>query len=187
MSSFPLPANPFGFNLPYPPLFMLEQTLAANAPNFNTLKFQPIGCLLIFMNVSGYGGTDVVSLRFNNDSSTNYWDRTLTVAQGTTAITDTNTASTTLIRCGKPINKGRQVFAQIGNSPNSKSKVASIINQFGSGVAATIAESTLSAGGEWVNTTDLITQLDVVTAGGLNILAGSSLMIIGWNKQPPVV
>lgn len=188
MSSFPFASFPF--YLPYPPLFMLESTLAASAvsfPSFPTQKFQAVQCLFIYMNISGYGGTDVVSLRFNGDSGANYWDRTVTLPASTTVLVDTNTASTTLARCGKPINKGRQVFAQVGNSPATKAKVIQVMNQFGTGAANTVGEATFSTGAEWVNTTDLITQLDVLTAGGLNILAGSSLMLVGWTKSPPVI
>lgn len=161
------------------PVFLGGWLLTANAVAFPTLFFPAFNGLWVFINVSGYGGTDVVSLRFNGDSGTNYWDRTLTVAAGTvTPIVDTNTVSTTLMRMGKPINKGRQVFAQIGNLA-TKSKVCQVINQFGSGTAATVADATISTAGEWVNTAAQITQIDCLTAGGLNILAGSSIAVYG--------
>lgn len=182
------PGTPFPFQTPtpgltipgaYPPIYLASNTLTANATAFATLIVPPFNGLWVFINVSGYGGTDVVSLRFNGDSGANYWDRTLTVAAGTvTPIVDTNTVSTTLIRCGKPINKGRQVFAQIGNLA-SKSKVVQIMNQFGSGAAGTAADSTISTAGEWVNTAAQITQIDCLTAGGANILAGSSICVYG--------
>ena len=183
------PGTPFPFSTPtpgltipgaYPPIYLAQQTLAANAVAFPTIaNLPPFNGLWVFINVTGYGGTDVVSLRFNGDTGTNYWDRTLTVAAGTvTPIVDTNTVSTTLIRCGKPINKGRQVFAQIGNLA-TKSKVAQIMNQFGSGAAGTVADATISTAGEWVNTTVQINQIDCLTAGGLNILAGSSITVYG--------
>lgn len=136
MGSFP--GNPFpflsitpGLQVPgaYPPIYIGSQTLAASSPAFPTIANIPVfNGLWVFINVSGYGGTDVVSLRFNGDSGTNYWDRTLTVAAGGVVVVDTNTVSTTLIRMGLPINKGRQVFAQIGNLA-TKSKVVQVSDE----------------------------------------------------------
>lgn len=165
----------------WPPVFVAEMILGASAPQFPTLKFVPMSGLLLFINVTGYGGTDVVSLRFNGDSGANYWDRTLVIAAGGTAVAETSTTSTTLIRCGKPINKGRAVMAQIVNFA-TKSKVVQVMNQYGSGAANTLADGTVSTSGEWINTTDLISQIDVLTAGGANILAGSSLVLYGYNR-----
>src|SRR5262245_35498358 len=106
----------YGPDSVFPPAYLTGAVLTANTPAFPTLTFPAYNQLWIVMSITGYGGTDVVSLRFNADSAANYWDRTLTVAAGTvTPIVDTPTASTTLIRCGKPINKGRAVFAQVVN------------------------------------------------------------------------
>lgn len=169
----------YGPDSVFPPVYLTGAVLSANAVAFPSLIIPAYNSLLIMVNVTGYGGTDVVALRFNTDSGTNYWDRTLTVAAGTvTPIVDTNTVSTTLLRLGKPINKGRQVMAQVGNLAG-KSKVVMISNQFGSGAAGTAADTTLGTSGEWVNTTAQITQIDCLTAGGLNILAGSSIMVYG--------
>lgn len=169
----------YGPDSVFPPVYLTGAVLNANAVAFPTLLFPAYNSLLVMVNVTGYGGTDVVSLRFNADSGANYWDRTLTVAAGTvTPIVDTNTVSTSLMRLGKPINKGRQVMVQLGNQL-SRSKVALISNQFGSGAAGTAADTTLGTAGEWVNTTAQITQIDCLTAGGLNILAGSSIMVYG--------
>ena len=162
-----------------PPVFLGGFALTANANAFPTLFIPPYNGLWVFINVTGYAGTDVVSLRFNGDSGTNYWDRTLTVAAGTvTPIVDTNTVSTTLIRMGKPINKGRQVFAQIGNFA-TRSKVVQVMNQFGSGAAGTVADTTIGSAGEWVNTTAQIIQIDCLTAGATNVISGSSIMVFG--------
>ena len=183
--NFPGPPNPFGDIPPFDHLLTLEVgPLPASTPAFPTLRFNPMNGLYLFINVTGYGGTDVVSLRFNGDAGANYWDRTITLPAGTTVFADTSTTATTLIRCGKPINKGRAVFAQIVNFAG-KPKVVQVLNQFGSGVGATAAEATLSSAGEWVNTTDPINQIDVVTAGGLNILAGSTLVLLGWQRPVP--
>lgn len=180
---FPGQPNPGWSNTPWPPLVIAERILPASAPQFPTLTFNPMNGLYLFINVTGYGGTDVVSLRFNGDSGPNYWDRTITLPTGTTVITDTSTTASSLIRCGKPINKGRAVFAQIVNFPN-KPKVVQVLNQFGTGTASSAAEATLSAGGEWIDSPSgqQINQIDVVTAGGLNILAGSSLVLLGYNR-----
>lgn len=178
---FPGQPNP-NYNETWPGVKLAEIILTASAPQFPTLRFNPMTGLFLFINVTGYGGTDVVALRFNGDSAANYWDRTITLPAGTTVFTDTSTTATTLIRCGKPINKGRAVLAQIVNFA-TRAKVVQVLNQFGTGTASVAAEATLSTGGEWINTTDLINQIDVVTAGGLNISAGSSLVLLGYSRS----
>lgn len=162
-----------------PPVYLGGLVLTANAPSFPVMFIPPYNSLYVYCNVTGYGGTDVVSLQFNGDTGTNYCDRTVTLAQGTvTPLINTETASTTLIRMGVPVNVGRTVFAQIVNNA-TRNKVVQTVNAVGSANAATPPLATLSSGGIWFNTTAQITSLQVLTAGGANILAGSSLLVFG--------
>ena len=168
----------YGPDSVFPPVYLTGATLSANAAAFPTLTFPAYASLYIYVNVTGYGGSDVVSLRFNGDTGTNYVDRTITAAAGGVVLTDTPTASTTLIRMGIPTNQGRIVQVQILNAL-ARRKVVMINNQIGSADATAPAAIHLGGLGLWNNTTAQITQLDVPTAGGLNILSGSSIMVFG--------
>lgn len=182
--------NPTGAKIPYavdPPwgvTFMAELTLAANATSFSTIfpqiNSQPFANIAGWINVTGYGGTDVVSLRFNGDSGANYQDQVITAAAGTTTFTNTNTVSTTLLRCGLPVAVGRSTLFQIVNFA-TKNKVVQVPNWVGSASAGTASIATVGCGGAWFNILAQVNQIDVLTAGGLNILAGSTLTVIAWN------
>jgi hypothetical protein len=180
MGSFPGLRNPFTQNLPWPVAVIAEGTLSANSPSFPILSFSPMNSILLFISVSGYAGTDVVSLQFNGDTAANYWSRYLTAAQGTTTLVNTENVGATAIACGLAINKGRAVMVQVVNAV-AKSKVAQIMNQFGSGTSATASTATLSGQGEWINTTAPITSILMTTVGGLSMTSGSSFQLIGWN------
>jgi hypothetical protein len=105
-------------------------------------------------------------------------DRTITAVAGGVVLVDTPTASTTLIRLGLPTAQARVVQANIINNL-SRRKTVMVNNQIGSADATAPATIHLGALGLWNNTTAQIVQIDCVTAGGLNILAGSSITAWG--------
>lgn len=180
MGAFPGIRNPFTQNLPWPVAVIAEGVLSASAPSFPSASFSGMNSLLVFVNVTGYGGTDVVSLQFNGDTAANYWSRYLTAAQGTSTLVNTETTGATAIALGLPANKGRAVMIQAVNNA-TRSKIIQVMNQFGSGTTATASTATLSGQGEWLSTASQITSMLITTVGGLNILSGSSFQIIGWN------
>lgn len=180
MGSFPGIRNPFTQNLPWPIVVIAEGTLSASSPSFPVFSFSPMNSILLFVNVSGYGGTDVVSAQFNGDTAANYWSRYLTAAQGTATLQNTETTGATAIAMGLPANKGRAVMFQVVNFI-TRSKIIQVMNQFGSGSTATASTATVSGQGEWLNTTAQITSILLTTVGGLNMTAGSSFQLIGWN------
>jgi hypothetical protein len=182
-TSFPgIEQNLFGANVGSvqitPPVFLGGFGLTASAPSFPVLNFPAFNSLTVLIYVTGYGGSDVVSLQFNGDTGANYVDRTITAAAGGVVLTDTTTASTTLIRMGIPTNQGRVVQANISNFLNRR-KVVMINNQIG--VVDQTAPPALHLGGVglWNNTTAQITSITCLTAGGLNIISGSSIAVYG--------
>jgi hypothetical protein len=179
-SFFPGDAIPaFG---PWPPIRLQEQILSANAASFpNSIRLNPMQNIWLEIAITGYGGTDVASLRFNADSGANYWTRFITAAQGTSTLSNVENAADTLIRLGPVTNKGRSVIVRIVNHP-TKTKVVSILNTIGTGTT-TPALVTLVGAGEWTNATDQINQIDIVTQGGATMLAGSTVALLGWQRS----
>lgn len=180
MGSFPGVRNPFTENLPWPMALVAEGTLSANSPSFPAFSFAPMNSLILFINVSGYAGTDVVSAQFNGDTGPNYWSRYLTAAQGTSTLVNLETTGATAIACGVVANKGRVVMMQIVNAA-ARSKIVQVMNQFGSGSTASASTATVSGQGEWLNTAQQITSILLTTVGGTSLTAGSSFQLFGWN------
>lgn len=185
-------SSAFGFTGPFPgaplpfPLVPLcpSQILAANATQFPSDFFFPgTNNIIWIIAVPGYGGSDVISFRFNNDSGANYWDNTCTIApvaaSGTTAPANSEvaTVSTSLIRLGLPINKWRLGWGQILNFANREKGVSSNL-AIGSAAPPTNTNTLhLGASGGWDGAapTQQISRVTVLTAGGLNMLAGTQV------------
>lgn len=163
------------------PLFYQEfQYCTSNVLGFDPVSFPfPPDIINLKGGITGYAGTDVISMFFNQDQGANYWDRSLTAAAGGTALTDTPTANSTLIRLGKPINKGRVFDVTIFNFL-TRNKVVMINNQFGTGTPATVDEVSAGAAAEWINIVQQITRIDFTTAGGTKITAGSTILVQAW-------
>ncbi len=180
MASFPGLRNPFPWTIPWPATFVAEGTLSASSPSFPSISFAAMNSILLFVNVSGYAGTDVVSVQFNGDTAASYWSRYLTAAQGTTTLANTENTGATAIALGVVANKGRAVMLQLVNAA-ARSKIAQVMNQFGSGSTTTASTATISGQGEWLNTATAITSILLTTVGGTSMTAGSSFQLFGWN------
>lgn len=183
-TSFPgIEQNLFGANVGAQqltaPVFVGGWQLTANAPAFPSLSFPAFNSLSIYVYVTGYGGSDVVSLQFNGDTGANYLDQTIvTTAGGGVTLSNVNAVNANLIRLGLTTPNGRVASVNIVNNA-SRRKVVMINNQIGSTDAATLPVLTLGGMGLWANTTAQITSVLCLTAGGLNILAGSSIAVYG--------
>jgi hypothetical protein len=178
------PGDAFPLFGPWPPVRVQEQILSASVQQFPTsLRVNPQSIIWLEINISGYGGTDVASLRFNGDSGTNYWSRFITAAQGTSTLSNVENVSDTLIRLGPTTNKGRSALVRITNFAG-KTKVVNILNTIGSGLAGTASTITLAGSGEWINLTDPIQTIDILTQGGtVTMLTGSSVALLGWQRS----
>lgn len=182
-TSFPgIEQNLFGANVGVmalaPPVFLGGWQLTASAPAFPVLNFPAFNSLEVRVYVTGYGGSDVVSLQFNGDTGANYLDETVTMSAGGVVPTNTNATGATLIRLGLTTPNGRVAQASIINNATRR-KVVMINNQIGTTDAATLPVLHLGGLGLWNNTTAQITSILCLTAGGLNILAGSSIAVYG--------
>lgn len=182
--SFPLGTTPFN-NLPLQVLDV--QTLLVSAPAFPREFFFPaVPDIICIARVPGYGGSDVISLQFNGDTGANYWDNTLTTAavaaSGTTAPANSEVATinTTLLRMGLPINKWRLVIAQILNDANREKGVSMCVNIGSATPPGNTNQGHLSASGGWDGAapTQQICRVKVLTAGGLNMLAGTKVWFL---------
>lgn len=137
--------------------------------------------LYLLINIAGYGGGDIASLRFNGDSGTNYWDRHITSVAGGVALVNTQTLSTTLLRlAGNGVTTGRIVSCSIMNIATISKAVGISHLQTGTAAAGTAGVLDLG-GGEWVNTSAQITTIQLVTAGGATLLAGTGFTVFGCN------
>lgn len=181
----PIVSSPFGQNFgpttPIPPIYLGGQQLAVAAAAFNSIFIQPVNSITFWFNIVGFNVADILGLRFNNDSGNNYWSRHVTVAQGATLNTNTEVASTSLIRCGLAGTVNTQIFGTIGNPSAAAvdSKVVQMRVAVATGTAATAGTSFVGSAGEWVNTAAQINRIDVLTVSGNNFLPGSSIMIWG--------
>lgn len=161
--------------------FLGSTKLANNAASSTNITVPAREQLFIMINIVGYGGGgDVASLRFNADSGNNYWDRHLTSATGATTFSNTQNVSTSLIRvAGNSSTQSRRVTAYITNiSTITKSVVFDV--QTATNAAGTAGTLDIG-GGEWVNTANAITQIQLITAGGQNMLAGTEFTVWGFN------
>jgi hypothetical protein len=155
--------------------------LTIAAANTSVLTIPARDILVVIPRVTGYGGADIASLRFNGDTGANYWSKPSSAAAATTAMTVAAasvsqavarmfSATTTLGRSGCII---------ITNNATTE-KIGSVSGATGSGAAATGGTLEENAFG-WVNTSAQITTIQMLTAGGQTLLAGSGFIVFGAN------
>lgn len=161
-----------------PGVFLEGATISANAASFPTISFPAYGSLDIRLNILGFSASDIVAVRFNSDSGTNYWDRNMTAVAASVVFVDNPTASTTLIRVGIAGTKSITAKLFVGNNLGVSKLVSGAVSM-GTGAAATPGTAVVSMAGEWVNTAAQITSLTVLCVGANNLLAGSSIAVYG--------
>lgn len=161
---------------------------SANATSVVTLEYPPgsgIAAtrkkLVIYGTVTAYGGTpdvtgDIASIRFNGDSGANYWSHHATFISG--AWTNTEQASTTLIRSAPTNSRLSRNFVMEINNIGTRSKTVTIKNQTGTNDASVVGLVNIG-GAEWVNTTDQISTVQLINAGSNNMITGSGFFVIG--------
>jgi len=138
--------------------------------------------LFVQVRVLGYsGGGDIASFRFNGDTGTNYWSRSISAASGGTTLTNAANASATLARLHPTSTTLQRSSTHAITNNASTSKVGTISAQTGSGAAATTP--VIEWGGfEWVNTSAQITSIELRTAGGsVTMPVGTGFAVWGIN------
>lgn len=137
--------------------------------------------LMIIVRVTGYGGADIASLRFNADTGNNYNSRYLASgATGVATLTNNQTLTTNFGRLfAVTQTTGRS--AEIICSNNSGTEKLCTVNGI-SGVGSVGTVLNLSWGGfSWVNTAAQITSVQLITAGAQTLNVGSAVMVYGRN------
>jgi hypothetical protein len=162
-------------------LEFLGSTLMGSAASSSSVVTIPARDYLeIYIRVTGYGGGDIASLRFNGDTGSNYWSRYLNSAAGGAVLTNNqNTAQTMARLFAAGVTTGRTAVVGVTNR-QTNTKVG-VVN----GNTATNAAGTAGAiefgGFEWVNTTAQITSVQLVTPGGQTMLTGTGFEVYGMN------
>jgi hypothetical protein len=160
--------------------FLGSTKLTVQAASTAVVAFPARDLLMVVVDVTGYSGADVASLRFNGDSGANYWWRHLQSAAAAT--TFTNSQGLSAPRCqlaGTAVVQGRSVQVFITNF-RTVSKAAIIRTQNNTNAAATGGILTLG-GCEWVNTTAQITSIQMLNAGANQLTVGSGFAVFGKN------
>ena len=156
---------------------------AANASSILTIAARDL--LRITINVTGYSGNGIVSLRLGGvagavDSGNNYNSRYLRAAAGSNNnFTDVPTTTTNMLRlASQAITLGRSVSVNLTNNTSVRKMVA-ILTSSEAGAVGT-APSLDWGQGMWANTTQQIVSVQMIaTANNLSI--GSSIVVEGMN------
>lgn len=129
--------------------------------------------LLLWVGIST-GGTISSSIRFNNDSGTNYTDR-----YSTNGGADATTVSQTALdfRAGTAAWIPEMVTAEVLNIATSYKLVTH--RAMGVTTGAGTAPSRLEGGGAWANNSAQINRIDIINAGTGDYAVGSQLVVLG--------
>ena len=163
--------------------------LTADAPTMGTLEFQPFDMLMVQYSVVGYSVADIASLIFNYDTSpftSNYGDRHLYVAVGSTLLTNVQSVSATYVRlCGfSTVQPQTGTIYMAARGSIISQVVMTIMNATGSGSAATAAAVEMSGQGSWAGPGGVpedVYAIEMKTVSGNNMLAGSGFAVFGCN------
>ena len=160
--------------------FLGSTVLASSATSTAIVPIAARGLLMVQSIITGYGGSDIASLRFNSDSGANYWSRYLASAAGGVVWTNNVSVSATLARMfALGVTTGRSSNMSISNRLAS-SKCGAVSALTGTGSAST-GDGVEIGGFEWINTTAQITTIQMLTAGGATLTTGSGFAVWGKN------
>lgn len=160
--------------------FLGSIKMGANATTSAVLTIPAREQLFIMVVVAGYGGGDRVSLVFNGDTANNYWDRHLASAAGASTFGNSQNANQGLIRLAANASTAGRIISVFVKNIAAASKPVVIHTATATGTAGTVGEIDIGAG-EWVNTVSQITTIQLKTAGGQNLLAGTEFSVYGVN------
>ena len=162
-------------------------TFSAGANALGPLFIPPMQIITIEYAVTGYGGGgDIMSFQFGNASTldttaANYGSWYTLFSNAATPLNSqvANAGSIAMIPVsGTAINLGRRGRIVISNV-QTKRKVIDITN---ANESATSTGPSLERGwGEWLNTSDQIQQIKIVTVSSNNVGAGSFAIVYGDN------
>jgi hypothetical protein len=162
--------------------FLGATNMASAATSSATVTIAPRDLLVVLFRIPGYGGSDIVSLRFNADSGSNYATRFLSVGAGGTTLSDASNVSQTLMRlAASTTTNGRSGIVIISNIA-TQPKIARIESStWYSASVATASQLDLSGFGVWNNTSAQITSMQLVVPGGQTMNANTGFAVFGRN------
>jgi hypothetical protein len=162
-------------------LEFLGSTLMGSAAASSSVVTIPARDYLeIYVRVTGYGGSDIASLRFNGDTGNNYWSRYLSAAAGGAVLTNNQNVSQAFARLfASGTTLGRTAVLGLSNAQTA-TKVGVVNGNTATNAAGTAG--VIEFGGfEWVNTAAQITTVQLVTAGGQTMSIGTGFEVYGMN------
>jgi hypothetical protein len=162
--------------------FLGATNMAVAATSSAVVTIAPRDLLMVLYRIPGYGGADILSLRFNGDAGSNYATRFMFVAAGATALSDASNVSQTLMRLAASTTTqgrtGQVIISNLATSP----KLARITDAtWYSGAVATASQLDIPGFGVWNNTTAQITSMQLVVPGGQNMNANTGFAVFGRN------
>lgn len=161
--------------------FLGSTRLAAQATTTSSVTIEAMEQLVLLINIAGYSANDIAALQFNGDTANNYWDRHLVSAAGATTFSNkTNTSGPRIQLADANSTLSRASIVNIQNRANL-TKSVKIKIQTATNATGTAGITDVGGGGEWVNTTNSITSIQLVTTNGKNFLSGTSFTVWGYN------
>jgi hypothetical protein len=167
---------------------VLGSATVSGASSSSIITIPARDLLRVTVIVTGYGGSDIVSLRFGTsagavDSGNNYatahgeWNS----GNGGNMSTNLENNSTSFLRLGATgITNGRISEIVISN-PATNRKICQIRTASEWGSASTTPRRTTVAHGLWGNTSSQIIAIQIITAGGQTLNSGSGFVVEGRN------
>lgn len=160
--------------------FLGSTKLSAIATTTGVLNFPARDFLVVVTFIFSMSAGNSVGLRFNGDSGTNYRNRGIRVSNSSTTLNNVQGSSLSLYIYSHLGSSRRQTsISTITNMPTN-SKVIATRYQSGSASAAN-SENISIMGGEWVNTTDQITSIEMLPSPSTNMNVGSGFVVLGRN------
>lgn len=185
-----MPYNPYGGNW----VHLGSTVLTTNTTASEVLEFPPFDILKVFYRITGYGGNAIASFRFGPnasgviDAGANYWYRHISLAAGApgTTITNTQAVSQTFVSVAAlAVAQGRVGEMVVSNYAGTNvSKMVRFSNQTQSAATPSAATAGVAefGGGEWINTANRITMIQMVdNPTTTNINAGTGFSVFGMN------
>lgn len=161
--------------------YLGSTSLPVTAATSSIVTFSPRDEITFIIRIASYpGGADIAALRFNSDSTANYWDRHITFAPAGATGADVPTPNSTMIRvAGNAVTTGRIVQIVCSNFA-TRPKACFISVLTATGAPATVGTLDIG-GGEYDNVTNQITSVQLVTSGGLTMGPGTGVQVYGRN------
>jgi len=160
--------------------FLGSTSMTAAGTQTSNLAIAAREILLLIAHILSLPINADISLRFNADTSANYWGRLLTVTSGATWTNNQQVNQTALpILIDSLSYFDYSILAVILNRADKTKVVCSRAFQGGSGNDNPTSTRLFFDGGEWINTTQQITSIQMIASQ--NMAANSGFAVWGKN------